>query len=367
MSVFVIIVSMNLPSLKQIAFYLPQFYPFEENNKFWGEGFTEWTNVKRAKPQFLGHKQPTLPKAGFYDFSDRQVLINQMQVASNYAISAFCIYSYWFSGRRVMTKVFDHLLNSTDTPINFCLCWANESWTKRWDGSESQVLIEQKHDPIFDANFIDDHLEILQHPNYFKVNGLPLLLIYRSDILSDQGQTIRNIRTRARLLGLGELHIAMVQTFGNFDPQPGGFDSAVQFPPHNIQAIGARNVETHNGFQGRIFDYESMILNSVISRQDYRSFPGVMPGWDNTPRRMSSSNIYTGATKDNFIWWLKQQWESAIENGFPTEDVLLFVNAWNEWAEGAQLEPSMDDDFDKLDAILEAYNYALDFCLGRSR
>jgi hypothetical protein len=126
-------------------------------------------------------------------------------------------------------------------------------------------------------------------------------------------------------------------------------------------------VKRHEAFQGKVFDYESIILNSVVRKQDYRCFPGVMPGWDNTPRRKSSSHIYKGATKENFTWWLKQQWESAISMGFPAEDVLLFVNAWNEWAEGAQLEPGVDDDFDKLGSILEAYNHAKEFSDGLLR
>lgn len=353
--------------LKQIAFYLPQFYEFKENSTFWGEGFTDWTNVKRAKPQFVGHKQPVLPNSGFYDFSEKDVLIEQMRLASSYSISAFCFYSYWFSGRRVMTKVFDHLLDSSETPIDFCICWANESWTRRWDGSENQVLIEQKHDAARDANFIDDHLEIFEHPNYFKVNGKPLLLIYRTDILIDQSQTVENFRIRARALGLGEMHIAMVQTFGNFDPQPGGFDSAVQFPPHNIPAVGVSGVQFHKGFEGKIFDYESIILNSLVGKQAFRNFPGVIPGWDNTPRRMQSSHVYAGVTKENFTWWLRRQWQNAIEFGFPNEDVLLFINAWNEWAEGAQLEPSADDDFDKLSVVSAAFSYANEFYLGRNK
>lgn len=358
---------METSRLKQVSFYLPQFYPFEENDAFWGEGFTDWTNVKRAESQFIGHKQPAIPHGGYYDFSDKQVLFKQMQLAASYSISAFCFYSYWFSGRRVMTKVFEHLKDSTNNPIDFCICWANESWTRRWDGSERKVLIEQKHDPVLDANFIDDHLEILQHHNYFKVNGLPLILVYRSDILSDQSLTIENFRIRARSLGLGEIHIAMVQSFNNFDPRLGGFDSAVQFPPHGIPAVAARNVDKHKDFKGNVFDYESVILNSLLQKRSYRFFPGVMPSWDNTPRRMSNAHIYRGATKENFIWWAKEQWKNAIETGFPNEDVLLFVNAWNEWAEGAQLEPGIDDDFDKLGALLEAYRFASEFDKGYSR
>lgn len=352
---------MNASKLKQIAFYLPQFYDFRENNEFWGEGFTDWTNVRRAKPQFVGHRQPATPLVGHYDFSNKEVLLGQMRVASTHSISAFCFYSYWFSGRRVMTKVFDHLIDSTNLPIDFCLCWANESWTRRWDGSQSEVLIPQNHDPLIDANFINDHIEILSHKNYLKINGKPLLLVYRSDILVDQRQTIQNFRKRAESLGLGEIHIAMVQTFGNFDPRPGGFDSAVQFPPHNIPAVGAQNIQSSNDFKGQIFDYESLILNSLNNDMSFRTYRGVMPGWDNTPRRMNSAHVYHGVTKENFKWWLRQQWQSSINSAFPEEDVPLFINAWNEWGEGAQLEPGLNDDFDKLGAISEAFNEATRF------
>jgi len=270
---------------KIVAFYLPAFYPFKENNEFWGEGFTEWDFVKRAQPNFQGHAQPNIPIDGYTEFDSPEFLIKQMNLAKTYSITAFCIYSYWFGGNRVMTRAFDYLAAIEETPIDFCIAWANENWNRRWDGREQELLIEKKHDQINDANFIDDHYAILNHPNYLRIDGKLALLIYRPHLMDAPKTTIRNLRNRARELGLGELKLLMVQWFEESDPRPFDFDGSVQFPP-TVHKRKHYPLGLHPDFNGTVFDYDDVIDLYLGSKSDFVEYKGVMPDWDNTPRRL---------------------------------------------------------------------------------
>jgi lipopolysaccharide biosynthesis protein len=329
-----------MKSHRKIAFYLPQFHEMPENNEFWGDGFTEWTNVRRAEPQFKGHGQPIEPMDNYYDLTEAATHVRQSKLATEYGIDAFCFYTYWFSGRQLMRKVIDLAVENHVEGFKFCLCWANETWSRRWDGQEHEILIKQNHDSVKDADYIDDHLDLLQHKNYLRVDGRPILIIYRSDILDKPAETINNLRIRARSLGLGELFIVMAQTFGVTDPRKSGFDAAVEFPPHTLSAVSDQTALRNKDFKGDIYDYRSAVINNCRKPiEPYLVLPTVMPGWDNTPRRMRDSTIFSNQSIEAFKFWIQHKIKTLESLEISAEKKLLFVNAWNEWAEGSQIEP----------------------------
>lgn len=341
---------------RKIAFYLPQFHEIPENNEFWGDGFTEWTNVRRAKPQYKGHQQPLRPLDGYYNLTDSAVHTHQSKLALESGIDAFCFYTYWFSGRQLMRKVIDLAVENHVEGFKFCLCWANETWSRRWDGQEQEVLIKQNHDSVKDADYINDHLDLLAHKDYIRVEGKPLLIIYRSDILDKPSLTLWNFRKRARELGLGELYLVMAQTFGAEDPRDIGFDAAVEFPPHNLNGTIEVSLERNLNFQGNIYDYKSAVANACTKQTPpYVVFPTVMPGWDNTPRRMNKAHIYANQSDLVFRFWLRAKIAHLEKTNTVFDRNILFINAWNEWAEGSQIEPdSHTYRFSRLDALRES-------------
>jgi lipopolysaccharide biosynthesis protein len=349
------------------AFYLPQFHPIAENDEWWGEGFTEWANVQRARPVFRGHRQPQVPgELGAYDLRDPQVHFEQHQLASRFGIGAFCYYVYWFGGRRLLEAPLNLLLQERDLPTRYFLCWANENWTRTWDGASTEVLIGQTHSPEQDSRFIDDMAEHLSDPRYFRIDGKPLLLIYRADILSDPMRTADAFRSRAHALGLGELHLAMVQSFGSWDPRGMGFDSAVEFPPHGAgmwlnglerDGSGAPELLDPPGHRGTLLSYPKTVewaLSKPVP--DFRWFRGVMPAWDNTPRRQERGTVFVDASPELFQTWLERALHYTYLFNAPSDQV-LFINAWNEWAEGAYLEPDVDHGLSRLEAVRRALEH----------
>lgn len=344
-----------------IAFHLPQFHPIPENDEWWGPGFTEWTNVRRAVPQYQGHRQPLIPAdLGYVDMLDPDTFASQAKLGSDYGVSGFCIYSYWFAGRRVLERPLQLITDHPDITMKFCLCWANENWTRTWDGNETEFLMQQQHSRENDAGFIRDHAELLADPRYIRIDGRPLLLIYRASLLDSPGATADNLRAEAVRLGLPEPFLVMVQSFGLWDPRPHGFDAAVEFPPH--AAGNALNiVEPGNPgypellrpgkWSGTFMDYSQLIDWAMSKRiPEFEWFRGVIPAWDNTPRRMERASMFLGATPELFGEWA----ERALQHTYlfsPPGRRLLFVNAWNEWCEGAYLEPDVDLGHARLEAL----------------
>ncbi len=215
---------------------LPQFHPFEENDAWWGKGFTEWRNVSRALPQFEGHVQPRLPgDLGFYDLRVGETLRAQAKLAADHGIGAFCFYFYWFSGHTLMEQPLRQWLADSTIELPFCLCWANENWTRRWDGRNQDVLIGQQHSAEDDLAFIAHVADYLRDRRALKVEGRPVLLLYRPQLLPDPKATAARWRGWCRDNGIGEIHLAYVQSFERPDPRDIGFDAAVEFPP-NIAA-----------------------------------------------------------------------------------------------------------------------------------
>ncbi len=349
-----------MKSLKAIAFYLPQFHPIAENDLWWGKGFTEWRNVMRARPQYPGHRQPRIPAdLGFYDLRVPETRAAQAELARDAGIHGFCYYHYWFGGRRLLQRVFEDVLASRQPDFPFCLCWANENWSRRWDGGESEILIAQNHSPEDDRAFIRALFRAFEDPRYIRVNGRPLLIVYRSDILPDAKATTEIWREEAAKAGLGALYLCRAETFAPWnqapDPALQGFDAAIEFPHHGTHAGPV-------GIPGDVRSYADAAW-SLIAREDrgYRLHRGVMPKWDNTPRRMAHARIFHGATPELYKLWLALSAAREVRAA-QDDDALVFINAWNEWAEGCHLEPDLEDGHAWLDATREGLRLGLRSC-----
>lgn len=328
--------------VRVIAWYLPQFHPIPENDEFWEPSFTEWTNVTRGLPQFLGHYQPQLPvDLGFYDLRVPDVMKHQIDIATNYGITAFCFHHYWFAGREVMRTPIDMLLSHPEWEIQYCINWANENWTRTWDGLDKEVLLQQDHSPEDDLAFIQNTMKYLRDPRYLRIAGMPVIMVYRPLLLRDPKTTAAVWREYCRRTGLGEIYLVAGHGFDSADPRDLGFDAAVEYAPNNMPLPDVRESFSllNTGFTGKISLYRdavSMAAQPVVP--DYRKFRSVCPAWDNDARRPGRGTILTGSTPDLYQAWLDEacQWTGNVHSG---EERLVFVNAWNEWAEGAHLEP----------------------------
>ncbi|KZC36815.1 UNVERIFIED_ORG: hypothetical protein RHOFW104R5_25580, partial [Rhodanobacter sp. FW104-R5] len=324
-----------------VAFYLPQFHPIPENDAWWGEGFTEWHNVTRALPQFEGHQQPRLPsELGFYDLRLADTMRRQMQLAREYGIGAFCSYFYWFAGKTLLETPLQQWLADPTLDLPLCLCWANENWSRRWDGRADDILIGQRHSPTDDLAFIEHVSRYLADPRYLRVDGKPLLLVYRPGLLPDPKVTAARWREWCRANGIGEIHLAYVQSFDRVDPRTIDFDAAVEFPPNNTTPapITARQHLLNPDYRGDVHDWRELARQSMAQPEPaYPRYPGVNPGWDNEPRRSGRGRVFAHASPRGYRDWLRHA-IGVAQRRFPAQP-LVFVNAWNEWAEGAVLEP----------------------------
>jgi lipopolysaccharide biosynthesis protein len=330
------------PSVKLIAFYLPQFHPIPENDLWWGDGFTDWTNVRRARAWFKGHYQPQLPtELSFYDLRDAEVLERQAALACKYGVHGFCFHYYWFDGRRLLERPLDDLVARGSPDVAFCCCWANEHWTRRWDGLDRDVLIAQTYQTGWEEAFIRDLLPVLTDSRYVRVRGAPLLLVYRVDELPDAPRAVERWREIARAEAGLELHLAAVQSFEIDDPRPYGFDAAVEFPPHPFARgrPAPRVKRLRRGFEGVLESYEDIVREHLARPlPEYTWYRGLMPSWDNTARRGGHAYVAVGASPDAYRRWLTALVEETASRS-RSHEPLLFVNAWNEWAEGTHLEP----------------------------
>ncbi|MDD3476761.1 MAG: glycoside hydrolase family 99-like domain-containing protein [Sulfurimonas sp.] len=351
--------------IKTVAFYLPQFHPFPENDQWWGKGFTEWTNVSKAKPNFIGHYQPHLPiHNGFYDLRVPEVMIEQAKLARNYGIHGFNFYYYWFDGKILMHKPFEILLKHPEIDINFCITWANENWTRRWDGAENDVLIGQNHCDEDSKKFIHHMFQYFDDKRYIRVDNKPVLIIYRANIIPNMKETVELWREEAKLAGYDGLYLICSQTFGITSPEPYGFDAAMEFPPHTVisNLINTKVEIINPEYNGHIYDYEEVVQNACIKEEpSYKMFRTAMLSWDNTARKQNNSHTFYNFSLLKYKQWLSNMVSNVANNEkYPNEEKFVFINAWNEWAEGTHLEPDREFGYGYLQTtydVLKNYKY----------
>ncbi len=352
--------SLQNKSVKLISFYLPQFHSIPENDEWWGEGFTEWTNVKPAQPQFVGHYQPHVAgDLGYYNLLDSDIQHHQVELAKLYGIEGFCFYFYWFDGKRLLEKPAENYLKDERLDFPFCLCWANENWSRRWDGLDSEILIGQEHSAEDDIAFIEYVSRYLKDERYIKIDGKPLLLVYRPSLLPSAKETVKRWREWCRNNDVGEIYLAYTQSFESVDPRKYGFDAAIEFPPNNMAPplITSEVMDRSPAFTGQIYDWRAFLERSnAYKKTSYTLFRGVNPGWDNTARRKSNGTILYGSSPLGYKRWLSNAVEDTVTRFSNKDERLIFINAWNEWAEGAHLEPDARYGYAYLQATRDALN-----------
>ena len=354
--------------IRAIAFYLPQYHPVPENDEWWGKGFTEWTNVTKAKPQFPGHYQPHLPSdLGFYDLRLPEARESQADLAREYGIHGFCYYHYWFNGRRILEKPFNQVLESGKPDFPFCLCWANENWTRTWSGGHKDILLEQHYNHDDDLAHIRSLIPAFRDPRYIKVNGKPLFLVYRSELLPDPAKTCELWREEARQHGFDDLYIVRVESFvSDIEPSSCGFDAAIEFAPdwRNtgrslfstawLKSLAQKKLFPATLTENNIIDYDTLATTMMRKPEPtYTRFPGVTPSWDNSARRNKGATMLVNSTPDKYEQWLANAANRATQDKSNTNN-FVFINAWNEWAEGNHLEPDQKWGHAYLKATLNA-------------
>ena len=351
-------------SAKLICFYLPQFHAIPENNNWWGNGFTEWTNVKPTKPQFEGHYQPRIPgELGYYDLTNPAVQKRQTELAQLYGIEGFCFYFYWFAGTCLLETPTKNYLENSELDLPFCLCWANENWSRAWDGLDQEILIAQDHSPEDDLAFIQHVAKYMRDPRYIRINGKPLLLVYRPNLLPSAKETAERWRSWCRENDLGEIYLAYTQSFEKADPKKYGFDAAIEFPPNNSAPPNITDsvAPLHDDFNGVVYDWNIFLERSQNYKpQSYKLFRSVCPSWDNTARRQDSGTVFLNSSPEKYQQWLTHAISETKRSFKNPEERLVFINAWNEWAEGAYLEPDQKYGYAYLQATRNALVETID-------
>lgn len=332
---------------RQIAFYLPQFHPIPENDEWWGKGFTEWTNTAKAKPLFPGHYQPHVPAdLGFYDLRLPETRQAQADLASEYGIEGFCYYHYWFAGRRLLEKPFNEVLTSGRPDFPFCLCWANDSWTGVWHGNPKNMLVEQTYPGEEDSRrhfaFL---LRAFSDPRYIKVDGKPLFLVYKPELLPSPKRYLEFWRELAHSSGLKGLYLVGIHTLP-WEPELSGFDGMIV---HNFYQITDSDSKTLRMLKEKIryrfkfphvYSYRKSIPHLLTPEATATNiYPCVVHAWDNSPRTGKNAWILHNSTPELFRMHLRATIELATAK--PTEHRLVFLKSWNEWAEGNHLEPDL--------------------------
>jgi lipopolysaccharide biosynthesis protein len=332
---------------KVIAFYLPQFHPIPENDRWWGAGFTEWTNLMRGRPMFRGHHQPRIPgELGFYDLRLPETREAQAELAREHGLHGFCYYYYWFGGKKLLDRPLNEVLARGSPDFPFCICWANENWTRRWDGREKDVLIAQDYNEQTNRALIRDVIPIFRDPRYITFDGKPVFVVYRITKIPDFVEVVAMWRQECRDAGIGEIHLAAVrfdQEILDGPPERYGIDAYIDFPPHGarVETVHHRLSEVDPSFRGMVYSYDSVVSGDLGKYRDgyrYNLHRGLMLAWDNTPRKVVNAHVCHMANPAKFRRWLREVF--VQEDRFrPEGESMVFVNAWNEWAEGTYLEP----------------------------
>lgn len=364
---------------KIITFYLPQYHPIPENDLWWGKDFTDWINVKKAKPRYMGHYQPHIPsELGYYDLRDEKIRNAQAELAKEHGIFGFCYYHYWFNGKMLLEKPFNEVLNSKKPDFPFCLCWANENWTRRWDGLDSEILMQQNY-AEYDVKFHIDWLSnAFKDPRYIRINNKPLFLIYNASGITNLPEIIKTYRINAKNNGIDDIYICSVKSIHNklndTEAISYGFDALVEFIPGTEEKIPVKlsglpryflfkiinkflNITRLSKFIGKlpvtsIHDYNKF-ANLNIDKKDFKekTFPCVIPSWDNSARKRMSASIQN--TDSNiFKKWLISSFKKVED--YDNDEKIVFINAWNEWAEGCHLEPDLKNGRKFLNAVKQS-------------
>jgi glycosyltransferase involved in cell wall biosynthesis len=330
-------------SVRLIAFYLPQFHPIPENDLWWGEGFTEWTNVAKAQPLFPGHYQPRLPAdLGFYDLRLPEIRKEQADLAREHGIHGFCYYHYWFHGKRLLERPFEEVLRSGEPDFPFCLCWANEPWSRRWDGRPRDVLQPQSYSDADDIAHISWLIPALRDPRAIRIEGKPVFMVYQARDLPEPARTAETWRREVRKAGLEDIYLMTVETGwdADWDATQEGFDAKVLFMPQfsilrttpRIPVPGKENVH--------VYDYQKAW--PILADPDpvpYTRYDTVFPSWDNSARAGNDAVVVHNSTPEAYEQWLRHAVAKVQQR--PPDQRMVFINAWNEWAEGAHLEPDL--------------------------
>lgn len=347
---------------KIIAYYLPQYYPDPHNDKWWGRGSTEWTNTSKAVPQYLGQYQPRLPgELGFYDLRIKENQRRQVELAKMYGIYGFCFYYYWFNGERLLDVPLDNFINNKEIDFPFSLCWVNESWTKQWSGASNEVLMVQPKDINSYKRFIDSCLPYFRHKNYIKVNGKILLTIYRPDDLPNETEILKYWRSRVKdELGCDLYLVASIGHNNQYNSQyvERGWNAASEFSPGPyiplMKDVTKEKKYVCKIFQGKVYDYQEFVQSKkYMNFFGKKIYKAVCPMWDNTPRKLNRAIVLDGANPELFKYWLEDIIDVTIANKI-LDDNLIFLNAWNEWAEGAYIEPDLKWQYGYLEAVRDA-------------
>ncbi|MCH1924612.1 glycoside hydrolase family 99-like domain-containing protein [Shewanella sp. C32] len=352
---------------KVVAFYLPQFHQIPENDKWWGEGFTEWTNVKKAKPLFNGHNQPRIPlNNNYYDLSSAKTLEWQASLMNNYGIDGMCFYHYWFGGKTLLEKPLENLLENPSINMPFCLAWANEPWTRAWDGGDKEVIMEQHYGSQSDWEAHFDYLyNAFKDIRYLTYEGKPIFIIYRAQSIPDLEKMLIFWQELAKNKGLSGIHFVRMNTgFSNEQCGLSGITAQLDFEPmysltHSLKLVSRIRRFLRKRF--RIFlnlflerklpidvvDYQA-IWDQILARDiTGNTYPGAFVGWDNTPRKGSRGLIVKGSSAGNFRKNFTIQYNRCVESNAE----FIFINAWNEWAEGTYLEPDIENQYEYLEVI----------------
>jgi lipopolysaccharide biosynthesis protein len=320
--------------------YLPQFHPIPENDEWWGAGFTEWTNVARARPRFPGHDQPKLPGAlGFYDLRLPETRAAQAELAAMHGIGAFCYWHYWFAGRRLLELPFTEVLHRGEPDFPFCLGWANQNWSTVWTGG-NRVLVEQTYPgPDDHARHFDAVLPAFEDPRYVRVDDRPLFFVYRPHELPDAAAFADQWRTLAARNGLPGIYL-IGETKAGWSAAGSGFDAELHVPLYAAARrrftgrVGSR-VERLRRRPLRV-SYDS-IAPPARASLPHPQLPAVMSNWDNTPRFGRRGFVLTDATPGAFGRALRTAVDAVQD--LPPEQRIVFLKSWNEWAEGNYVEP----------------------------
>lgn len=356
---------------KLISFFLPQFHPVPENDQWWGKGFTEWTNVTKATPSFPGHYQPHRPSdLGFYDLRLAETRHAQAELAQEYGIHGFCYYHYWFNGRRILERPFNDILKSKKPALPFCLCWANENWTRTWDGGEDHILLKQNYNDKDDIAHFTSLIPALKDDRYIRINDKPLFIVYRTGLLPDPKRSAQIWREIAHKEGIGDIYLARIESFSDYtSPESMGFDAAIEFAP-NYQNSGVHPFENAvytkfsqyhlfpKGLTNRtILDYDEVVKKMLnrVTPEDFKRFRCVFPHWDNSARKAAGGMAVVNSTPEKYQYWLEKMLYQT-QKKYSGDENIVFINAWNEWAEGCHLEPDQKWGHDYLSATRDALN-----------